>query len=43
MHLGDNLWLIIIAMVVIAIIAFLLLRPGQRVQLSELHPDCVLT
>ena len=38
MNLGDNLWLIIIAMVVIAIIAFLLLRPRQRVQLSEPTP-----
>jgi len=38
MNLGDNLWLIIIAIVVIAIIAFLLLRPRQRVQLSDSTP-----
>jgi predicted flap endonuclease-1-like 5' DNA nuclease/cbb3-type cytochrome oxidase subunit 3 len=38
MNPGDNLWLIIIAIVVIAIIAFLLLRPRQRVQLSESTP-----
>ena len=38
MNPGDNLWLIIIAIVVIAIIAFLLLRPRQRVQLSDSTP-----
>jgi predicted flap endonuclease-1-like 5' DNA nuclease len=38
MNLGDNLWLIIIAMIVIAIVAFLLLRPGQRVRLSDSTP-----
>lgn len=38
MNLGDNLWLIIIAIVVIAIIAFLLLKPRQRVQLSDSAP-----
>ena len=32
MNLGDNLWLII------AIIAFLLLRPRQRVQLGDSTP-----
>jgi predicted flap endonuclease-1-like 5' DNA nuclease len=38
MNLGDNLWLIIIAIVVIAILAFLLFRPRQRVQLSDTTP-----
>ena len=38
MNLGDNLWLIIVAVLVIAIIAFLLLRPRQRVQLSDSTP-----
>ena len=38
MNLGDNIWLIIIAIVVIAIIAFLLLRPRQRVQLGDSTP-----
>ena len=38
MNLGDNIWLIIIAIVVIAIIAFLLLRPRQRVQLGDSIP-----
>lgn len=38
MNLGDNLWLIIIAILVVAIIAFLLLRPRQRVQLSDSTP-----
>ncbi len=35
MNLGDNLWLIIIAVVVLAILAFLLLRPRQSVRLSD--------
>ena len=35
---GNNLWLIIIAVVVIAILAFLLLRPRQRVQLTDTAP-----
>ena len=35
MDLGENLWLIVIAIVVVALIAFLLLRPRQRVQLSD--------
>ena len=38
MNLGDNLWLIIIAIVVLAIVAFLLLRPRQRVQLGDSTP-----
>ena len=38
MNLGDNLWLIIIATLVIAIIAFLLLRPRQSVRLSDSAP-----
>ena len=38
MNLGDNLWLIIVAVLVIAIIAFLLLRPRQRVNLSDSTP-----
>lgn len=38
MNLGDNLWLIIIAVVVLAIVAFLLLRPRQRVRLSDSAP-----
>ena len=38
MNLGDNLWLIILAIAVIAIIAFLLLRPRQRVQLGDSTP-----
>jgi predicted flap endonuclease-1-like 5' DNA nuclease len=35
MNLGENLWLIVIAIIVLALIAFLLLRPRQRVQLSD--------
>lgn len=35
---GNNLWLILIAVVVIAILAFLLLRPRQRVQLTDTAP-----
>ena len=38
MNLGDNLWLIIVAIVVLAIIAVLLLRPRQRVRLSDSTP-----
>lgn len=38
MNFGDNLWLIILAVIVIAIIAFLLLRPRQRIQLSDTTP-----
>ena len=38
MNLGDNLWLIIVAIIVIAIIAFLLLRPRQHVRLSDSTP-----
>ncbi len=38
MNLGDNLWLIIIAVVVLAIVALLLLRPRQRVQLGDSTP-----
>lgn len=38
MNISDNLWLIIIAVVVIAIVAFLLLRPRQRIQLSDTTP-----
>ena len=38
MNLGDNLWLIIIAIVVLAMLAFLLLRPRQRVQLGDSTP-----
>jgi predicted flap endonuclease-1-like 5' DNA nuclease len=35
MDLGENLWLIVIAIIVVALIAILLLRPRQRVQLSD--------
>ena len=38
MNLSENLWLIAVAIIVIAIIAFLLLRPRQRVQLSDSTP-----
>lgn len=38
MNPGDNLWLIIIAILVIAIIAFVLLRPRQSVRLSDSTP-----
>ena len=35
---GNNLWLILIAVVVIAVLAYLLLRPPQRVQLTDTAP-----
>ena len=35
---GNNLWLILIAAVVIAVLAYLLLRPRQRVQLTDTAP-----
>src|SRR5688572_17269602 len=35
---GNNLWLILIAVVVIAVLAYLLLRPRQRVQLTDTAP-----
>ncbi len=35
---GNNLWLIVIAVVVIAVLAYLLLRPRQRVQLTDTAP-----
>ena len=38
MDLGSNLTWIILAVVVVAILAFLLLRPRQRVQLSDSAP-----
>ena len=38
MDLQQNLPLIIIAIIVLALIAFLLLRPRQRVQLSDRTP-----
>ena len=38
MDLGSNLLWIIIAVIVLAILAFLLLRPRQRVQLSDSTP-----
>jgi len=38
MELGSNLVWIILAIVVLAILAFLLLRPRQRVQLSDSAP-----
>ena len=38
MNFGDNLWLIILAVIVVAIVAFLLLRPRQRIQLSDTTP-----
>jgi predicted flap endonuclease-1-like 5' DNA nuclease len=38
MNLQQNLPLIIVAVVIVALIAFLLLRPRQRVQLSDSTP-----
>ena len=38
MDLQQNLPLIIIAVIVLALVAFLLLRPRQRVQLSDKTP-----
>lgn len=38
MDLGANLWLIVVAVVVLALILFLLFRPRQRVQLSDSTP-----
>ena len=38
MNLDGNFWLIIVAIVVIALLAFLLLRPRQRVQLTDTAP-----
>ena len=38
MNLGDNIWLIVVAVVVLALLAFLLLRPRQRVQLNDTTP-----
>lgn len=38
MNLGDNLWLIVLAIAVLLILAWLLLRPRQRVQLSDSTP-----
>jgi predicted flap endonuclease-1-like 5' DNA nuclease len=38
MNLDGNLWLIVIAVVVIALLAFLFLRPRQRVQLTDTAP-----
>ena len=42
MDLGDNLWLIIIAMVVVAIIAFPAAAAAPACELSEPH-RCVHT
>ena len=38
MNLGDNLTWIILGIVVLALVAFLLLRPRQRVELSDSTP-----
>ena len=38
MNLDGNLWLIILAVVVIALVAFLLLRPRQSVKLTDTAP-----
>jgi predicted flap endonuclease-1-like 5' DNA nuclease len=38
MNLDGNLWLIILAVVVIALLAFLLLRPRQSVKLTDTAP-----
>ena len=38
MNLGDNLIWIILGLVVLALVAFLLFRPRQRVQLSDSTP-----
>lgn len=38
MNLGDNLWLIILAVAVVLVLAWLLLRPRQRVTLSDSTP-----
>ena len=38
MNVGENLWLIVIAVFVIVALAWLLLRPRQRVTLSESTP-----
>lgn len=38
MNLDGNLWLIILAVVVIALVAFLLLRPRQSVKLTDTTP-----
>jgi len=38
MNLGDNLWLIVLAVAVLLVLAWLLLRPRQRVTLSDSTP-----
>ena len=38
MNIGENLWLIVIAAIVILALAWLLLRPRQRVALSDSTP-----
>ena len=38
MNIGENLWLIVIAVIVILALAWLLLRPRQRVTLSDSTP-----
>ena len=38
MNLDGNLWLIILALAVIAVLAFLLLRPRQSVKLTDTAP-----
>lgn len=35
MNLGDNIWLIVLAAIVVLALAWLLLRPRQRVRLSD--------
>lgn len=38
MNLAENLWLIVIAVIVVLVLAWLLLRPRQRVTLSDSAP-----
>jgi len=38
MNLGENLWLIVIAVIVVLALAWLLLRPRQNVRLSDSAP-----
>ena len=38
MNPGENLWLIVIAVIVVLLVAWLLLRPRQRVELSDSTP-----
>ena len=38
MNPGENLWLIVIAAIVVLLVAWLLLRPRQRVQLNDSTP-----